>query len=278
MAVVSEEVCKGGLEPAPRPAPVAPREPYLVRATQNMVLQSREGCVIGPTLEVDPDNIHRSTTLVLDPDLPCNRIAFDGDRRCGFTQTKVQCSPTAMVTPRYIPEEDRVAVATTVINLGSEPLIIRQGDVVAKAYYPSVQDPEGEAQGVAALAAEFGKLAESPAAAFDHDGLPPDHPEFGVSGQATVGKVSSKCPRFIAWKKEFREQLRVGDAGTDIQLKEDVLKLLFAYNDVFAENPGAPNPISGVEHVINLVVVQTVVSAAEGASQKMLTQAAPGHV
>ena len=53
-----------------------------------------------------------------------------------------------MVTPRYIPEEDWVAVATTVINLGSEPLIIRQGDVVAKAYYPSVQDPKGEAQGI----------------------------------------------------------------------------------------------------------------------------------
>ena len=134
VAAVSEEVGEGGPEPAPRPAPAppkpapgAPREPYLVRATQNMVLQPREGCVIGPTLEVDPDDIHRSTTLVLDPDLPCNRIAFDGDRRCGFTQTKVQCSPTAMVTPRYIPEEDRVAVATTVINLGSEPLIIRQG-------------------------------------------------------------------------------------------------------------------------------------------------------
>ena len=135
--------------------------------------------------------------------------------------------------------------------------------MVAKAYYPSVQDPEGEAQGVVALAAEFGKLAESPAAAFDHDGLPPDHPEFGVSGQDTVKKVSSKCPRFIAWKKEFREQLRVGDAGTDIQLKEDVLKLLFAYNDVFAENPGAPNPISGVEHVINLVVGQAVVPRKE---------------
>ena len=135
--------------------------------------------------------------------------------------------------------------------------------MVAKAYYPSVQDPEGEAQGVVALAAEFGKLAESPAAAFDHDGLPPDHPEFGVSGQAAVRKVGSKCPRFIAWKKEFREQLRVGDAGTDIQLKEDVLKLLFAYNDVFAENPGAPNPISGVEHVINLVVGQAVVPRKE---------------
>ena len=70
----------------------------------------------------------------------------------------------------------------------------------------------------------------------------------------------------------------MGDAGTDIQLKEDVLKLLFACNDVFAENPGAPNPISGVEHVINLVVGQVVVPRNLGVSQEMLPQGAPGHV
>ena len=98
----------------------------------SVVLQPRKGCDIGPTLEVDPDDIHRSTTLVLGPNLPCNRITVVGARRCGFTQTKVQCSPTAIVTPMYIPEEDRVAVATTVIGLRSGPLIIRQGGVVAK--------------------------------------------------------------------------------------------------------------------------------------------------
>ena len=91
--------------------------------------------------------MHHSSTLVLDPNLPCNRIAFNGDHRSGFIQTKVQCSPTALVTPRYVPDEDRMAVATTAINLGSELLIIRRGGMVAKVYHPSSQGPEDEAQG-----------------------------------------------------------------------------------------------------------------------------------
>ena len=107
--------------------------PMLVRATRDMLLQPREGCVIGPTLESPIGSLHHTSQMILDPVLSNTKVVLDTDRSRGYSKLKLFCTPTAAVIPQYVPAENRYGVATTVINMGSDPLVIRQGDIIAEA-------------------------------------------------------------------------------------------------------------------------------------------------
>ena len=89
------------------------------------------------------------------------------------------------------------------------------------------------------------------------------HLEYGLSGDQTVSKVSSKDPAYRAWCTKHLEDLKIGDDSTPLKLKQQVLKLLYSYREVFAENPSAPEAIKGVVHNINLVVGQPVIPKKE---------------
>ena len=254
--------CSRAEDESAHAAAIAAGKRYQVRATRDMVLQPKEGCSIGPTVQADPGELHCATTLRLIPRLGNDRILLDDDARKGFRKQFMYCTPQALVTPKYVPHEDRCAVATTVINMGSEPLVIRQGDLIAEAVHEAPGAWE-DAPELVALADELQHLAKSPTAAFDHDGLPEGHPEKGLSGTESVKRVPTKCPEFKAWRAKFKDQLRVGDADTCPKLKLAVLKLLFCYRDAFADNPSAPSAIAGVEHTIDFMVGTTVVPKKE---------------
>ena len=97
-------------------------------------------------------------------------------------------------------------------------------------------------------------LAGSPAAAADYDGLPTDHLEYGLAGEQSVARVQRQEAKFQAWVSKHRQDLHVGDDDTPTELKDKVLRLLYCYRDVFAENPSAPSEIQGVQHHIGLLV------------------------
>ena len=50
------------------------------------------------------------------------------------------------------------------------------------------------------------------------------------------------------------KDLNIGDDDTPPGLKNKVLRLLYCYRDVFADNPSAPSEIQGVQHHIDLLV------------------------
>ena len=105
----------------------------LVRATRDMLLQPREGCVIGPTLEAPNGFLHQTSQMILDPVLSNTKAVLATDRSRGYSKLKLFCTPTAVAVPQYVPAENRYGAATTVINMRSDPLVIRQGDISAEA-------------------------------------------------------------------------------------------------------------------------------------------------
>ena len=87
-------------------------------ATRNMILDPGEGCVIGPTVRAEKGQLHRTTTLQLEPVISNLKATLNNNKANGIEHTRMYCTPTAQVQPLYLPKEERYAVATTVINMG----------------------------------------------------------------------------------------------------------------------------------------------------------------
>ena len=220
--------------------------------------------------------------MILDPVLSNTQVVLDTDRSRGYSKVKLFCTPTAAVVPRYVPAENRYGVATTIINMGSDPLVIRQGDIIAEARLcgdiEALHDASREEQAfkACALALEArlpGKVGDSgqanqvatgklhqhlagiPTSKASVDGLPVEHHEHGVTGTQSAPKVDESYPKFKAWCKEAKSKLRF---GADRKLNRQALKLLYCYKEIFADNSIAHSPISGVQFSIDLVVGKAV--------------------
>ena len=239
-----------------------------VRAVQDMLLASGEGCVIAAALSCSAEDVHCSTQLYLQPSITNTYHMPDSNKRRGFTSKPVYCTPTAITVPQYDADTDTVFVNTTVINMGTQPLVLRKGSVVAWATKATTDESQAHCSNSIAtepepVAAVHETLAGAPTASVETDGLPVDHPEFGKPGEESIKGISSTDSGFKQWFQKHKDSLTVGDAQTPPQLVKKMWKLLYCYREVFAENPSAPSPIDGVEHAIDFIVGQVIVPKKE---------------
>ena len=241
-----------------------------VRATEDMILAPNEGCVIQPMLDCPLGSLNRSDTLILTPELSSTRVMMDSFKAAGSRRQLVYCTPHAAVVPSLGEDGDYYTASTSVVNVGSEDLVINSGDLVAYATYlpEATEDQLGEellhVQQQEVVAAAYEGLAEGKAPpTADFDGLDPSHPHYGKTGSQSIATIRSSNPKFVKWFEKYKDKLRIGDKDTPPWLKKKLAKLLFCYKEVFAENPSAPSAITGVEHSIDLLVGHNVVPRKE---------------
>ena len=102
-----------------------------VRARETVVLRPREGCVIQPQLDCELGLLNHSDTLVMAPELSAVRVVLDDTKRSGCSQVPFHCMPLAAVSPKFSQEEGCYTALTSIINMGSQDLVVNKGDVVA---------------------------------------------------------------------------------------------------------------------------------------------------
>ena len=73
-----------------------------VRATQDMYLQPKEDCVLGPTVDTPMGGLHKTTVLALDPVITLLRTFADTSKANGFHCKKMFCTPRAVVIPQFV--------------------------------------------------------------------------------------------------------------------------------------------------------------------------------
>ena len=85
----------------------------------------------------------------------------------------------------------------------------------------------------------------------DRDGLTKAHPAFQKSGEEIIASVSETDPKFLEWREKWEPQLRFGETASEEE-KEKLVRLLWVFSDIIAENPGAPAAVRGIQHIIEL--------------------------
>lgn len=177
---------------------------------------------------------------------------------------------------------ERAVVLVPVQNMGEEDLILRAGAVVA-----SVQELKGGEEDevevdIEQLAAamrlpggEQAALRQRVAAAVkgprvqrlvglisdalaaeaeedrDEDGMRRGDDRCEKSGRELVEAVDEESPAFREWEAQWEEQVRVGEDASE-ERRRQIVKLLYVFQEVIAENPKAPPAMRGVEHEINM--------------------------
>ena len=328
-----------------------------VRAAQDYVLQPGDGCVIQPYVDTPTQFVHSTTQLVLEPVITNTRTSWEqatqaeadqyyDDQMCPFHHVRhhkspatsnpeaygatVHCTPRACVIPQLHADTLHTVVTTTLINLGTNELIVRQGDIIAHAYaaadYTDEQLPKVNAEittkpmaqlkseppskplnprtrrskhssqlvrtaisvittvlAAALLLNSFTPVAACPVvagavssalgfSAYDHtpclhgfvaaapltsapiatnttDGLPDNDSRFEVPGSVSISKVDTTTEDFQAWYSKHKQHIHIGCES----MRDPIVKLLYCYRDVFANNNSAPEAVYNVEHAIHLI-------------------------
>ena len=94
-------------------------------------------------------------------------------------------------------EESRYAVATTLMNMGDAPLLVRQGDIIAYASEVSTKLSARESK--KKKVPKHCHLAKQPTATGEVDGLSAADPHYGKSGTQSVAKIKDADPKFKKW-------------------------------------------------------------------------------